>query len=177
MDGTLATPGIASPSRLRPSERRYDDFHDGGDPIMRTYAETTVRVRYAETDQMGVVYYGNYFTWFEIGRIELCRQLGFEYKRMEAEDDSFIVVAEASCRYKRPARFDDLLTIRTRVTQAQRRTVRFGYEIFSQTGELIATGETLHVICDRMGRPKSLPEKYKKYFGLITQGYGTAPQA
>ena len=130
---------------------------------MSAQPETTIRVRYAETDQMGVVYYGNYFTWFEVGRIELCRQLGFEYKRMEAEDDSYIVVAEATCRYKRPARFDDVLTIRTRVTETQRRTIRFGYEIFND-GELIATGETVHVVCDRTGRPKSLPEKYRKYF-------------
>src|SRR5271168_1651977 len=132
---------------------------------MSDYAETTVRVRYAETDQMGVVYYGNYFTWFEIGRVELCRELGFEYKRMETEDDSFIVVAEAQCRYKRPARFDDVLVIRTRVTESQRRTVRFSYEVLNQAcGELIATGETLHVICDHLGRPKSLPVKYRKYF-------------
>ncbi|MFZ3201052.1 MAG: thioesterase family protein [Candidatus Acidiferrales bacterium] len=132
---------------------------------MKDYAEATIRVRYAETDQMGVVYYGNYFTWFEVGRVELCRQLGFEYKRMETEDDSFIVVAEAQCRYKRPARFDDVLVIRTRVTESQRRTIRFSYEILNQaSGELIATGETLHVICDRLGRPKSLPVKYRKYF-------------
>ena len=132
---------------------------------MSDYAETTVRVRYAETDQMGVVYYGNYFTWFEIGRVELCRQLGFEYKRMEIEDDSFIVVADAHCRYKRPARFDDLLVIRTKVSQSQRRTVRFDYEIIDQaSGELLATGDTLHVICDRLGKPKSLPEKYRRYF-------------
>jgi acyl-CoA thioester hydrolase len=114
---------------------------------------------------MGVVHHGNYFTWFEIGRVELCRELGFEYKQMETEDDSFIVVAEARCRYKRPARFDDVLEIRTRVTRSQRRTLRFGYEIFNQaTGELIATGETLHVICDSHGRPKSLPEKYRQFF-------------
>ena len=132
---------------------------------MNDYAETIVRVRYAETDQMGIVYYGNYFTWFEIGRVELCRQLGFEYKQMETEDDSFIIVAEAHCRYKKPARFDDVLAIRTRVTQSQRRTLRFGYEILNHaTGELLATGETLHVICDSRGRPKSLPEKYRKYF-------------
>jgi len=137
---------------------------------MKDYADATVRVRYAETDQMGVVYYGNYFTWFEIGRVEFCRQAGFEYKQMEIEDDSFIVVAEASCRYKRPARFDDLLTVRTRVTAAQRRTIRFGYEIFRQEPEeLIATGETLHVICDRQGRPKALPEKYRAYFPLNMQ--------
>lgn len=132
---------------------------------MSHYAETTVRVRYAETDQMGVVYHGNYFTWFEVGRVELCRQLGFEYKRMESEDDSFIVVADAHCRYKRPARFDDLLVIRTKVAESQRRTIRFDYEILNQaSGELIATGDTLHVICDRTGKPKSLPEKYRKYF-------------
>jgi acyl-CoA thioester hydrolase len=132
---------------------------------MSDYAETTVRVRYAETDQMGVVYHGNYFTWFEVGRVELCRQLGFEYKRMEIEDDRFIVVADAHCRYKRPARFDDLLVIRTKVAEAQRRTVRFDYEILNQvSGELIATGDTLHVFCDRAGKPKSLPEKYRKYF-------------
>lgn len=132
---------------------------------MKDYADTTVRVRYAETDQMGVVYHGNYFTWFEIGRVEFCRQAGFEYKRMEAEDDTFIVVAEASCRYKRPVRFDDLLNVRTRVTGSQRRTIRFAYEIFRQgSDELIATGETTHVVCDGKGRPKSLPEKYRRYF-------------
>ena len=132
---------------------------------MLDYAETTIRVRYAETDQMGVVYHGNYFTWFEIGRVELCRQLGFEYKCMETEDDSFIVVADAHCRYKRPARFDDLLIIRTNVIEAQRRTVRFGYEITNQaSGDVIAIGDTVHVICDRTGKPKSLPEKYQKYF-------------
>lgn len=129
------------------------------------FAEATVRVRYAETDQMGVVYHGNFFTWFEVGRVEFCRQQGFEYKRMEAEDDSFIVVAEAHCRYLRPARFDDVLSVRTRVSAAQRRVIRFAYEIFHQaSGELIATGETTHVICDRLGRPKSLPEKYRRYF-------------
>ncbi len=148
----------SAPQNGQPDAASRSDF-------MKEYAEATVRVRYAETDQMGVVYHGNYFTWFEVGRVELCRQLGFEYKQMEIEDDSFIVVAEASCRYKRPARFDDVLAVRTRVTESQRRTIRFGYEVLNQaSGELIATGETLHVICDRLGRPKSLPEKYRCYF-------------
>jgi acyl-CoA thioester hydrolase len=142
---------------------------------MKDYSEAITRVRYAETDQMGVVHHGNYFTWFEIGRVELCRELGFEYKQMETEDDSFTVVAEARCRYKRPARFDDLLEIRTRITQSQRRTLRFGYEIFNQaTGELIATGETLHVICDSHGRPKSLPEKYRQFFPASNGNAGDA---
>jgi acyl-CoA thioester hydrolase len=140
---------------------------------MKAHAETTIRVRYAETDQMGIVYYGNYFTWFEVGRVELCRQLGFEYKEMEIEDDSYIVVAEAQCRYKRPARFDDLLTIRTRVVESLRRTIRFGYEVHSQaSGDLIATGETVHVICNRAGHPKMLPEKYRKYFPLGASAKG-----
>ncbi|MFY9528477.1 MAG: thioesterase family protein [Candidatus Acidiferrales bacterium] len=125
-------------------------------------------MRYAETDQMGVVYYGNFFTWFEVGRVELCRQLGFAYKQMEIEDDRYLVVAEASCRYKKRV-FDDLLRIRTRVAEAHRRTIRFSYEIVKEaTGELTATGETLHVICDRQGHPKSLPEKYRKYFFAAT---------
>jgi acyl-CoA thioester hydrolase len=132
---------------------------------MIQHADTTIRVRYAETDQMGVVYYGNYFTWFEVGRAEFCRALGFDYKRMEIDDDSFIVVAEASCRYRRPARYDDLLVVRTRLIESRRRTIRFSYEIFKQdTSEQIAIGETNHVICDRLGQFKSLPEKYRKYF-------------
>jgi len=132
---------------------------------MIPHADTTIRVRYAETDQMGVVYYGNYFTWFEVGRVEFCRSLGFDYKRMEIDDDSFIVVVEASCRYRRPARYDDLLTVRTRLIESRRRTIRFSYEIFNlASGEQLANGETNHVICDRLGQPKSLPEKYRKLF-------------
>ena len=132
---------------------------------MKDFADSTVRVRYAETDQMGVVYHGNYFTWFEVGRVELCRHLGFEYKQMESEDDTFIVVAEASCRYKRSARFDDVLVVRTRVARWDKRTLRFAYEVLLQPADdLLATGQTTHVICDRQGRPKSLPEKYRKYF-------------
>jgi len=137
---------------------------------MNNFTEAVIRVRYAETDQMGIVYYGNYFTWFEVGRVELCRQLGFEYKQMEIEDDSLLVVAEAKCRYKSPARFDDLIVVRTSITQSQRRTVRFGYEILRQaSGELIATGETIHVVCDHQGRPKALPEKYRKYFPMHSE--------
>ena len=136
-------------------------------PLVNDFYETNLRVRYAETDQMGVVYHANYFAWFEVGRVEWCRFQGFEYKRMEREDNSFIVVAEARCRYKRPARFDDLLIVRTRVADSKRRMVKFEYEIVDQaSGDLIATGETVHVICDNLGRPKSLPEKYRKYFAL-----------
>jgi acyl-CoA thioester hydrolase len=132
---------------------------------MSEYIDTVVRVRYAETDKMGIVYYANYFIYFEIGRVEYLRQKGLDYRRMELEDDSFTVVAEAKCRYRRPARYDDPLRIRTRVTTAKRRTVTFGYQIVhDETGEVLATGESVHVVCDRNGRPKPLPEKYHRFF-------------
>jgi acyl-CoA thioester hydrolase len=138
---------------------------------MGEFSETLARVRYKETDQMGMVYHGNYFTFFEIGRVEYMRERGIAYKRMELEDDSFIVVAEAHCRYIRPARYDDLLRIRTRVSEARRRSIRFAYEILRDEGaELLATGETVHIICNREGRPKSLPEKYRQYFPLTANG-------
>jgi acyl-CoA thioester hydrolase len=134
---------------------------------MIDYSETTVRVRYAETDQMGVVYYANYYIYFEIGRVEHMRQLGVSYREMEIQDDSFIMVAESNCRYRRPAKYDDVLIIRTRVSEVRRRTIRFGYEILNgATGELLTTGETLHVVCDSQGRPKALPDKYRQYFPL-----------
>src|SRR3954467_3847198 len=132
---------------------------------MTEILETTVRVRYAETDQMGVVYHSNFFIYFEIGRVEYMRQRGVAYKEMETLDDSFIVVGEANCRYRRPARYDDLLRVRTRVVEVRRRTIRFAYEVLnSENDELLATGETLHVVCDSEGKPKALPEKYRKYF-------------
>ncbi|MBI1749855.1 MAG: acyl-CoA thioesterase [Acidobacteria bacterium] len=142
--------------------------------------ETTLRVRYAETDQMGVVYHSNFFIWFEVGRVELLRALGFSYHDMEKLDDSHIVVAEAKCSYKKPARYDDLLRIRARILQVRRRTIRFGYEVIrDSSGQLLATGETLHVICNRSGRPRSLPEKYVNVFSATLRGstprYGDSP--
>src|ERR1035437_1940250 len=138
--------------------------------------DTLVRVRYAETDQMGVVYYGNYYIYFEVGRVEFMRHQGVDYKQMELQDDCFIVVAESNCRYRRPARYDNLLRIRTRVTEIKRRTIRFGYEIFhEETGELLATGETGHVVCNSKGRPKTLPEKYRRYFADATAGEPSPP--
>jgi len=137
---------------------------------MNEFSETTVRVRYAETDQMGVVYYANYLIYFEIGRVEYMRERGVAYKQMEIEDDSFIVVAESHCRHLRPARYDDLLCIRTRVAESRRRTIRFAYEIVnSTTGQLLATGLTMHVVCDSKGRPKALPEKYRQHFPLTEE--------
>jgi acyl-CoA thioester hydrolase len=143
---------------------------------VKEFYETTLRVRYAETDQIGIVYYGNYFTWFEVGRVELLRQMGVAYKEMEQVDDCHIVVIEAKCQYKRPARYDDLVRIRTRVAESRTRTIRFSYEVLNDaTGELLATGETQHVICDAEGRPKTLPDKYRQYFPLTPAAEATSP--
>ena len=131
---------------------------------MRTieFHDTTVRVRYAETDQMGVVYHANYLIWFEVGRVELMRAMGFEYKTMETEDDCHIVVAEAHCRYDKPAHYDEVLRVRTRVTEWRNRIVKFSYEIFRDgDNTLLTTGYTTHVICGSNGRPKALPAKYR----------------
>lgn len=130
-------------------------------------AEARVRVRYAETDQMGVAYYGNYLTWFEVARVEWCKAAGFNYRDMERQDGAMLVVAEATCRYRAPARFDDELAIRTFVTKARSRLVAFGYEVRNvETGELLATGETSHLITGTDLKPRTLPEKYRSMFGV-----------
>jgi acyl-CoA thioester hydrolase len=135
---------------------------------MIEYHDATVRVRYAETDQMGVVYHGNYFVWFEVGRVELIRALGIEYKRMEIEDDCHIVVADARCRYQLPARYDEVLRVRTRIADSRNRVVKFSYELLRDSDrKLLATGETTHIICGSNGRPKLLPPKYRKIFDEV----------
>ena len=128
-----------------------------------------MRVRYAETDQMGVVYHGNYFVWFEVGRVELMRSLGFEYKLMEIEDDCHIVVVEANCRYLKPAKYDDVLRVRTRIAETMNRMIRYSYELIRDVdNQLLATGNTMHVICGSNGRPKRLPQKYRERFAEIS---------
>jgi acyl-CoA thioester hydrolase len=135
---------------------------------MIEYHDAVVRVRYAETDQMGVVYHANYLIWFEVGRVELMRAAGLEYKRMEIEDDCHIVVADAHCRYHQPALYDEVLRIRTRIAESRNRLVKFSYEVIRDAdGKVLANGETTHVICGSNGRPKLLPEKYRKVFDLI----------
>ena len=127
------------------------------------WASTTFRVRYAETDQMGVVYYANYFVWFEIGRTDFCRQHGFAYRDMEKEDGLCIIVAEARCRFKAPARYDDEIEVRTALRDVRRRVLTFVYEVYRKSDEtLLAEGETVHVITDLNGRPRALPEKYRE---------------
>lgn len=130
---------------------------------MSEWHETQVRVRYAETDKMGVVHHANYLVWFELGRSEYCRSKGFSYRDMEEKDNAMMVVAETYCRYKSPAHYDDELTIRTRVAEMRSRTLRFVYEVFrAADSTLLAEGETLHVVTDTDKKVRSIPEIYKE---------------
>jgi len=130
---------------------------------MSDWHETEVRVRYAETDQMGVVHNSNYLVWFEVGRSEFCRARGFSYKEMEEKDNALMVVAESYCRYKSPAYYEDLLTIRTKIEEIRSRSVRFVYEVYRASDEItLAEGETLHLVTDKNKRVRSLPESYRE---------------
>jgi acyl-CoA thioester hydrolase len=124
-----------------------------------------IRVRYAETDQMGVVYYANYFVWMEVARVDYCHSIGFNYHEMERENGIFLAVAESNCRYRSPARFDEEITISTTATEASRRMVTFAYEM-TCGGRRVATGQTRHVWVGRNMRPVQLPEKYAALFGI-----------
>ena len=132
------------------------------------HAEGRVRVRYAETDQMGVVYHANYLVWFEVGRVEVLRNLGFSYKQMEA-DGFLIAVVEVTARYRAPARFDDELAIRTRVSAMRGPIFKFSYQIVRVADEtLLCEGETMHLVVDCEMRKATLPERYTTAFrGLL----------
>lgn len=128
-------------------------------------SESRLRVRYAETDQMGVVYHANHFIWFEIGRVDLMRQLGFSYRDLERDHGCFIPVVDARCRYKAPARYDDEIIVRTHLRNVRESLIHFGYELLrAQDGELLAEGETMHMILDAKMKPAALPESYLKAF-------------
>jgi len=128
---------------------------------------TRLRVRYAETDQMGVVYYANYLVWMEVARVEYCKSVGFSYEQMEREDGIFLAVAEARCRYLYPARFDQDVMIETTLAEAHPRMVTFAYDLqLAGDGRKLASGETRHVFCGRDLKPVRLPEKYRANFGI-----------
>jgi acyl-CoA thioester hydrolase len=147
-----------------PMNRRYTSMSVNAKDTP-TMNETRVRARYAETDQMGVVYHANHFIWFEVGRVELLRQFGFSYKGMERDDDCFIAVVDARCRYKAPVHYDDEVIVRTYLKHVREKVIRFGYELRSaETGELLAEGETTHIVADAKMKPRVLPEKYIKVF-------------
>ncbi len=128
---------------------------------------TRIRVRYAETDQMGVVYYANYLVWMEVARVELCKSLGFRYRDMEIDDGVLLAVVEAQCRYLYPARFDEEVIVETRVAAANPRLVSFGYEMrLADGGRKLATGSTRQIFCNREMKPVRLPQKYRAAFGI-----------
>jgi len=121
--------------------------------------ESRFRVRYAETDQMGMVYYANYLIWMEVGRSDYCRQCGFSYRDLEREEKAYLAVAEANCRYRAPARYDDEILVETEITRFDRRMLEFSYRI-KNGATLLAEGRTLHVVIGPDGKPKSMPQRY-----------------
>ena len=124
-----------------------------------------LRVRYAETDQMGVVYHSNYLIWMEVGRVEYCRAAGIRYKDLESQDNLLLAVVEAQCRYLAPARYDDEVDVETSIAQANPRMVRFAYEIRNaETQQSLASGETRHIFLTRELRPTKLPQKHYDLF-------------
>jgi acyl-CoA thioester hydrolase len=127
---------------------------------------TQVRVRYAETDQMGIVYYANYLVWFELGRVELLRSLGLAYSQLEKEHECILPVVSAHCRYRAPARYDDEILIETRPEMMRSTVLKFTYRILRKAPDggdptLLAEGETVHVVCDDQLNRKPLPERYE----------------
>jgi acyl-CoA thioester hydrolase len=131
----------------------------------KIWGETKLRVRYAETDKMGVVYHSNFLIWFEVGRVELLRQLGFQYSQMEAEDNCHIPVVDLRVRYKSPAQYDDEIVVRTQIKNVRSSLLHFSYEIFREADRaLLATGETMHIIVNNRLERTALPEKYMQAF-------------
>jgi len=127
--------------------------------------ETKLRVRYAETDKMGVVYHSNFLIWFEVGRVELLRQLGFHYNEMEKQDNCHLPVVDLRIRYKAPAQYDDEIVVRTGLKRMSASLLHFSYEVFREgDGALLATGESMHIVVDNKLVRTSLPEKYIKAF-------------
>ena len=125
----------------------------------------TIRVRYAETDQMGIVYHANYLVWMEVARVEFCTAIGFRYRDMEQEEGIFIAVVESNCRYLRPARFDDEVKIEARLIHANQKMVEFDYVM--HCGEaLLLKGYTKHLFVGRDMRMKRLPRHYWPLFAI-----------
>jgi len=127
---------------------------------VKDLVDVDIRVRYAETDQMGVAYYANYLVWFEVGRSEFCRQRGFRYHDLEALGYK-LVVSDVHCRYRNSARYDETIIVRTKLKGVNKRMITFEYQILREDREeVIAEGETRHLCVDPKGKTKSLPEKF-----------------
>lgn len=131
-----------------------------------------MRVRYAETDQAGVVYHSNYLIWFEVGRVELCRDYGFNYRDMETDADAYLPVTECRVKYRVPAKYDDEIVVRSRVLALRSRAVSFAYQVRRAGDEtLLAEGETHHIVINRQGRARPFPPEFaEKMRGAKVQG-------
>jgi acyl-CoA thioester hydrolase len=154
-------PGVKSKAKFSNQAQRYAEWPENAEMAVTT----TVRVRYAETDQMGIVYYANYLVWFEIGRVELLRSLDLAYSQLEKEHECILPVVEATCRYRAPARYDDEILIETRPAMLRGSVLKFAYRILRKADSgrehaLLAEGETVHVVCDDQLHKKPLPERY-----------------
>jgi acyl-CoA thioester hydrolase len=135
------------------------------------HSTSRTRVRYKETDQMGIAHHSNYLVWFEIGRTDLCRLAGFSYREIE-ERGYMLVVSEVGCRYRSPFRYDDEVVIETRVGQIGSRMLRFDYELRSDSGDLRASGHSSHIWVEQTGRqpataPADVLDAFRK---LVDQG-------
>lgn len=125
---------------------------------------STLRVRYAETDKMGVVYYANYLVWFEVGRTDLLRSLGWTYREMELDGVSLPVI-EAQCEYHRPARYDDEIEVRTEGRLLSPVRMEFQYQVVRKADAVVsATGRTVHAALDPSGKPCRLPKRVREAF-------------
>ncbi|MBW1721706.1 MAG: acyl-CoA thioesterase [Deltaproteobacteria bacterium] len=125
-----------------------------------SWHETRIRIRYKDTDRMGLVYYGNYFTFFEVARSEYMRALGYPYAKVEAEGYG-LVVTEATAQYHGNTRYDAMITVRTRAFPFKRIRVRFEYRIFDEEGRLLVSGHTVHACINSEQKPTRLPPKLK----------------
>ena len=122
--------------------------------------ETELRVRYQETDNMGVVYYANYFVWFEVARTEYLRSAGISYRQLE-DKGMYLMVAAASCQYRSPARYDDVVRVQAWISKMKNSSLDFAYK--AHVGDrLIATGESVHVFTNKSGRPVRIPKEMRE---------------
>jgi acyl-CoA thioester hydrolase len=131
------------------------------------FTESRIRVRYKETDQMGIAHHANYIVWFEIGRTDVCREAGFPYTEIEARG-FILVVSEITCRYRVAFRYDDEVVIRTSLAETASRAMKFGYELYDAAGELHAIGSSAHIWVDRESRkpvraPHDVMEAFTKW--------------
>jgi acyl-CoA thioester hydrolase len=132
--------------------------------------ETKIRVRYKDTDRLGVVYYGNYLTFFEVGRAELMRALGYPYSRLEAEGYSLVVI-EAFARYHGNVGYDSLVSVKTTIPDVSGARMRFDYEVLGENGSVLVSGYTLHGCLNSKSKPSRIPPSLK---ALIEEGIGAS---